>query len=103
MDEDTAITLYRTVQEALTNVARHAAADKVEIRLQRHAGGDLELHIHDDGRGFESKTRNKGMGLLGMRERIEALNGKISLAGEPGQGVSIEITIPSNSDQTETE
>jgi two-component system, NarL family, sensor histidine kinase UhpB len=94
IDEDTAITLYRTVQEALTNVSRHATADKVEIRLERHAQGDMALHISDDGRGFESNPKHKGMGLLGMRERIEALEGKISLASEPGQGVSIDITLP---------
>ncbi|MEJ2467123.1 MAG: ATP-binding protein, partial [Candidatus Thiodiazotropha sp.] len=82
------------VQEALTNVSRHATADKVEIRLERHAQGDMALHIRDDGRGFESKPKHKGMGLLGMRERIEALEGKISLASEPGQGVSIDITLP---------
>jgi len=94
IDEDTAITLYRIVQEALTNAARHAGAEKIEIRLEQNGQGAIALHIQDNGRGFDSKTRSKGMGLLGMRERVEALNGKISLASEPGQGVSIDITLP---------
>jgi two-component system sensor histidine kinase UhpB len=93
IDEDTAITLYRIVQEALTNAAKHAAAEKVEVRLER-AKSEIVLDIRDDGRGFDQNNRRKGMGLLGMRERVEALNGKISLASEPGRGVSIEIHIP---------
>ncbi|MEW8050974.1 MAG: ATP-binding protein [Candidatus Thiodiazotropha sp.] len=94
IDEDTAITLYRIVQEALTNVAKHAAAEKVEIRLERQGNGLIALYIRDDGHGFDHRNRQKGMGLLGMRERVEALNGKISLASEPGQGVSIDIYLP---------
>jgi signal transduction histidine kinase len=93
-DEDTAITLYRIVQEALTNVAKHAAAEKVEIRLERDTSREIVLIIRDDGRGFEQNSRHNGMGLLGMRERVEALNGKISLASELGRGVSIDIHIP---------
>ncbi|MES9823484.1 MAG: ATP-binding protein [Candidatus Thiodiazotropha endolucinida] len=94
VDEDTAITLYRIVQEALTNVAKHAAAEKIEIRLERNAEGVIALYIRDDGHGFDQSSRHKGMGLLGMRERVEALNGKISLASEPDQGVSIDIHLP---------
>ncbi|MEJ2456419.1 MAG: histidine kinase [Candidatus Thiodiazotropha sp.] len=94
IDEDTAITLYRIVQEALTNVSRHAAAEKVEVQLTRDHQGEFSLRIADNGQGFDDKSGNKGMGLLGMRERVEALNGKISLASAPGRGVSIEITLP---------
>jgi len=94
LDEDTAVTLYRIVQEALTNVARHAAAEKAEVRLEGAPGDGISLGIRDDGRGFDEKLEPKGMGLLGMRERVEALNGKIVLAGGPGKGVSIDITLP---------
>jgi two-component system sensor histidine kinase UhpB len=96
VEEDSAITLYRIVQEALTNVAKHAAADKVEIGIDRQSDGALAVHIKDNGKGFADNIKHKGMGLLGMRERVEALRGKISLASEPNQGVSIDITIPSN-------
>lgn len=95
VDEDTAITLYRIVQEALTNVAKHAKAEKVEIVLGRKTAAEITVNIRDDGQGFDAKTKQRGMGLLGMRERIEALHGKISLASEPGEGVSITVTIPS--------
>jgi two-component system sensor histidine kinase UhpB len=94
IDEDQAITLYRITQEALTNVTKYAAAEKVVIRLQRQASGEIALRIQDNGRGFDTRVRSSGMGLLGMRERVEALNGKISLASEPGSGVSIDITLP---------
>ncbi|MBT2969879.1 MAG: hypothetical protein B6D72_07860 [gamma proteobacterium symbiont of Ctena orbiculata] len=99
--EDTAITLYRIVQEALTNVAKHAAAEKIEIWLGRDDKGEIALHIRDDGRGFDQSERGKGMGLLGMRERVETLNGKISLASEPNRGVSIDIHIPFTSKAVE--
>lgn len=94
MDEDVAITLYRIVQEALTNVAKHAKAEKVEINLEHDSLGEIRVNISDNGQGFDEKNKRKGMGLLGMRERIEALSGKISLASEPNRGVSISITIP---------
>ncbi|MET0009156.1 MAG: ATP-binding protein [Candidatus Thiodiazotropha sp. 6PLUC4] len=96
VDEDRAITLYRIVQEALTNVAKHAKAEKVEIKLERNSSGEIRVSIRDNGQGFDQKNKRKGMGLLGMRERIEALSGKISLASEPTKGVSIDITIPSS-------
>jgi two-component system sensor histidine kinase UhpB len=94
IDEDMAITLYRIVQEALTNVAKHARAEKVEIAIEQDSDNTISLRIRDDGHGFDPANRHKGMGLLGMRERVEALNGKISLASEPDRGVSIDIHIP---------
>jgi len=96
LDEETAINLYRIVQEALTNVARHADASKVTIDIERRPDGGIEMTIRDNGRGFDDRTTHKGMGLLGMRERVQSLNGKISLASQPGEGVSIAITLPFN-------
>jgi two-component system sensor histidine kinase UhpB len=96
IDDDTAISLYRMVQEALTNTTKHAKAEKVTILLERKQSGDILLQIEDNGVGFDATVKPKGMGLLGMRERVEALNGKISLASAPGSGVSIEIYLPNN-------
>jgi two-component system sensor histidine kinase UhpB len=96
IDDDTAISLYRMVQEALTNATKHAQAEKVIILLERKQAGDILLQIEDNGQGFDATVKPKGMGLLGMRERVEALNGKISLASTPGSGVSIEIYLPNN-------
>ncbi|MCG7872818.1 MAG: histidine kinase [Candidatus Thiodiazotropha lotti] len=98
VDDDTAMTLYRIVQEALTNVAKHASAEKVEITIKRQSDGLIEAYISDNGKGINQNNPHKGMGLLGMRERVEALNGKISLASNRPQGVTIDITIPSQDD-----
>ncbi|MCG7865494.1 MAG: hypothetical protein B6D69_02955 [gamma proteobacterium symbiont of Stewartia floridana] len=98
VDDDTAMTLYRIVQEALTNVSKHASAEKVEITIKRESNGMIEVNIRDNGKGFDQNRSHKGMGLLGMRERVEALNGKISLVSNQPQGVTIDITIPSQDD-----
>ena len=66
------------------------------MRIERRDDGTIDLRIADDGRGFDPDARRKGMGLLGMRERVQALQGKISLVSRPGEGVSIAITLPSN-------
>ncbi|MGF1645245.1 MAG: ATP-binding protein [Thiotrichales bacterium] len=94
LGDDSAITLYRIVQEALTNVSRHATASTVSVRLQRAVDGAITLMIQDDGQGFETEVTRMGMGLLGMRERVQALDGKLSLVARPGVGVTIDITIP---------
>ncbi len=88
------INLYRIIQEALTNAARHAAADAVAVTLQVGAGSEVELTIVDDGAGFEPEYARPGLGLLGMRERVASLGGTCELTSAPGQGVRIRITVP---------
>lgn len=91
------ITLYRILQEALANVAKHADAKSVAISL---AFGDaqIKLAIADDGRGFALPlpvdTPGGGIGLLGMLERCEMLNGTLHVASQPGCGTTITATIP---------
>jgi signal transduction histidine kinase len=83
---------YRIVQECLHNVARHAKAKSVQIHLaQNH--GDLLLTIQDDGQGF-SPERDKGMGLLGMEERVKHLHGTFSLKSNVGAGTMIRVELP---------
>lgn len=98
LGEDISINLYRIVQEALTNIDRHARAGTAAVRMARtteSGGGDrVELVIRDDGDGFEAVTRRRGLGLLGMRERAEALNGEFRLDSAPGRGVEIHVSIP---------
>jgi two-component system sensor histidine kinase UhpB len=101
MDDAAAIALYRTVQEALSNVARHAGATKVEVRLRREVGqaaadrGErLVLTIHDDGRGMERSARRSGFGLTGMQERIAALGGALAFDSAPGRGLRLQMAIP---------
>lgn len=96
---DARIHLFRIVQEALTNVVKHAGATRALIRLGSEDGPDgpaIVLRIGDDGRGFDpaaSPTR-RGFGLAGMRERVAGLGGCFRLDARPGQGVAIEIRLP---------
>jgi two-component system, NarL family, sensor histidine kinase UhpB len=85
------IHLYRIVQEALTNVAAHSGATRVDISLD--AGDSLTLTIRDDGTGFDPATVKRGMGLSGMQERVQALGGRWLLDTAPGSGVTLDITL----------
>ena len=92
ISEETKTCIYRVVQEALTNVARHSRATNVDIRLARRADHILTLEIHDNGRGF--KTREKGLGILGMEERVRHRNGTLKVESEPGRGTTLLIHLP---------
>lgn len=87
--------LYRVTQEALTNVARHAGASRVQIQVSREAG-DLLLEITDNGKGGtdEDLNRHDSLGLLGIRERIQALGGTVRLKNAPEGGMKLRIRIP---------
>jgi len=84
--------IYRVVQEALHNAARHAGAGSVRIVAQQEAGR-LLLSVQDDGRGFDVK-RSRGLGLLGMEERVAHLGGTLQLVSEPGSGTLISVILP---------
>ena len=84
--------IYRVVQEALHNVARHSGASAVRIVAQQEPGR-LSLSIQDDGQGFDVK-RSRGLGLLGMEERVAHLNGTLDLISEPGKGTLISVILP---------
>jgi len=100
LGEDININLYRIVQESLTNIAKHARANEVFVTMARTRNEKnediLEVRIQDDGIGFDMTKVRKGLGLLGIRERVEALNGNFVLAAIPGEGVEMNITIPLN-------
>ena len=97
LDEHSNIMLYRIVQEGLTNIAKHAAASHVLIEMQQ-LGNTLQLVINDNGRGIElNPARNiKGLGLIGMRERVETIDGDFNIESAPGKGFRIKITVPLN-------
>jgi signal transduction histidine kinase len=84
--------IYRIVQEALRNVTRHARARSVQIHLT-HPDGTLRLTIQDDGHGFVPE-RDKGMGLLGMEERVSYLKGAFEVKSQPGKGTVINVDLP---------
>ena len=88
-------TCYRLVQEAMTNVARHAGASRVEVRVQPVASG-LCIEVYDDGNGFdlESARRGPSRGLVGMNERVELLGGTLRIESTPGDGTRVQAVIP---------
>jgi signal transduction histidine kinase len=87
--------LYRVVQEALTNAARHAHATRIRIEIDQDQDG-LRCLIGDDGAGFEvdSCVRRGGLGLRGMRERLSALGGSLHIVSAPGHGAQIRFQLP---------
>ena len=97
-------TLYRVVQEALTNVARHAQAGQVQLYLRQKESA-ITVFIKDNGQGFNlAKVINRespgnGTGLLGMRERVTLLGGKFNIKSHMGQGTELSIEIPRENDQ----
>lgn len=88
------VTAYRLVQEALTNVARHARAGAVRIAVGVAADGGLAVEIADDGRGFAGDPAPVGLGLAGMRERVESLGGAFSLATAASAGTRLLAVLP---------
>jgi signal transduction histidine kinase len=90
--------IYRIVQEAVTNVARHARARRMSVRVSR-SPGRLTVVIEDDGVGFETgapgeESRQPGLGLLGMRERISQLKGSLAVDSTPGHGTRLIVVVP---------
>jgi two-component system sensor histidine kinase UhpB len=91
------VTVYRIVQEALTNVTRHANAKHVRVELTLDSQG-LNLNIEDDGQGMaDTQAVHTGFGLLGMQERVASVAGRISISSKLGQGVRLAIQIPKES------
>ena len=86
--------LYRIVQEALTNVAKHAEANAVSIVLTRH-GRRVTAVIEDDGRGFDPRRAGQDrFGLQGMRERVALLGGNLRIESQPGAATTLVVQLP---------
>lgn len=99
VSHDVGLALFRALQEALSNVVRHADASLVSVKLSAE-GGDVTLTVNDNGRGFaftpsaDARPRQAGIGLAGMRERIGALNGSVTLDAPPNVGTSVVVRLP---------
>lgn len=95
LDDQASTTIFRIVQEALTNVARHAQATRVTLTLYR-SNDELLITIRDDGRGIHEADMEKAesLGLVGMRERVWGLKGEISINADDGPGTRIDIVLP---------
>ncbi len=86
-------TVYRLVQEALTNVTKHARAGRVEVSVH-DADGQVEVVVRDDGAGFDSHRRTTGFGLVGMRERLALVHGTLDIETARGEGTTLSASIP---------
>ena len=100
------ITLFRVIQEAVNNIVRHAYAKNVLISLH-FKKKSIGVCIRDDGEGFDveeaisSKDRPRGLGLLGMKERVELVNGELKIQSQPGGGgTTLTIEIPLNEEDS---
>ena len=90
---DLNITIYRIIQESLTNVARHAEVKEAEVSLILE-NQVLFIRVEDKGKGFPVKSQEQGVGLRGMRERVNAFKGNLKIRSATGEGTLIEAEIP---------
>jgi signal transduction histidine kinase len=85
--------IYRSVQETLTNVAKHALTDRASVSM-REGGGTVRIEVRDEGVGFDPDAVSGGFGLIGMRERAELVDGKLTVSSEPGAGTTVSLVVP---------
>src|SRR4029077_3649550 len=86
-------TIYRVVQEALTNVAKHAGAQRVSVTVVERDGA-VEIAVTDDGSGFSGEEPTDGFGLIGIRERVRLAGGRHDIESSPGEGTTVHAWIP---------
>ncbi len=92
--------VYRLVQEAITNVTKYARASQVRISLAAH-DGEVEVSVRDDGVGFDTSAKtSSAYGLIGMRFRVEAEGGALTLVSTPGQGTLVQVRLPESRSET---
>jgi two-component system sensor histidine kinase UhpB len=96
LDDDAQLVVYRVVQEALSNAARHSGARHVAVTLRRdEVDGEVELEVSDDGRGFAFDESEGGLGIGGMRERALLIGGELTIESRPGHGTTVRLLVPS--------
>ncbi len=96
----TKIVLFRVAQESLTNIAKHAQASRVDVRIRKEANR-ICMIIVDDGKSFAESPedfaeRKQGLGLLGMQERVRLVNGQFTIRPQPGKGTTVNVAVPLN-------
>jgi two-component system, NarL family, sensor histidine kinase UhpB len=103
LGESLTLTVYRLIQEGLTNISKHAHATEARVALERiprtqSAGDELRLCVADDGCGMDLGERRSRFGLSGMRERVEMSGGTFELASAPGRGLRFSVCLPAGAD-----
>ena len=100
LDESRQLTVYRLIQESLTNIGKYAQARQVEISVRKYEN-HVEVEVRDDGMGFDvSQVRPSTHGLAGMRHRVEAAGGRLTVSSTPGQGSRIFAIVPATATVT---
>lgn len=99
LDETLTLTAYRVIQEGLSNIAKHAGARQVRLELNRTRSGSdgadlISITVADDGAGANPDAHTFGLGLIGMRERVAALGGRLEISSAPGRGFELNAQIP---------
>ena len=99
LSESLTLTVYRLIQEGLTNISKHAHATEAQVALERMSetqggGNELRLNVADDGCGMDLSSRRSRFGLSGMRERVEMSGGTFELASAPGRGLRFSVRLP---------
>jgi signal transduction histidine kinase len=97
LPEPLRLCLYRAVQEAMTNCGKHADASHIRVMVKQDETR-VTASVQDDGRGFDALLTTRGLGLMGMTERVRALQGRMSVASEPGSGTLISLELPARLD-----
>ena len=93
LPEAVRICLYRAIQEALTNCSKHAEATRITVTVSQKK--DLiSASVEDNGRGFDARQRTSGLGLVGMEERVRALQGRFAISSVPGERTSVSLSLP---------
>ena len=98
LGDEQKVVLFRIAQESLTNVAKHAAASRVEVVVHKTSGG-VCMEVADNGKSFReeavnSAQRRQRLGLLGMQERVRLVNGRFGVKPQPGKGTTVEVVVP---------
>ena len=93
VDEKIKINLYRTVQEAICNILKYAHSSEINLRLER-SNNLVQIYIVDDGIGFDTNKKHKGIGLKNMKSRAKSIGAEISIQSEVQKGTEIKISIP---------
>jgi signal transduction histidine kinase len=101
LDPELENTLYRVIQEALTNVVKHAGAEQIRLVL-REQNGEIYVRVRDDGAGFDLTKPTDGFGLLGMRERVELADGELEVTSRAGEGTELRAFVPARPAQVDS-
>ncbi|MEO8172175.1 MAG: PAS domain S-box protein [Sediminibacterium sp.] len=93
MDDDLKLNIYRIIQEQITNIVKHAHPKKISITVEC-VDGSINIVVADDGKGFDTGKKRKGIGISNMINRVESFNGSVSIESSPGNGCRLNISLP---------